>query len=416
MKKSMKLLAILFFVVLMSGCVKYNFKMEVGKDKSVSIEIIDAIDKDYSSYGSYETEATAAETKGFTKEPYEDEEWIGYKLTKKYENIDEISSEEAITVELMDILKSDKEEPKAYFQKKSGLFKTTYIANFTVNTSSDDEDEEEEDSTTTEDEEEDDGADISYTIVLPVKAGANDATTVSEDGKTLTWKLDNGKLNTVKYEFSLINTTMIIVVAAVAVVVVGGVIVIVIKGKKKPNGGGVPNGMPMNNQPGMPGAMPTQPMGDPMMPQNGQSFMNPGPQPNPMDQNPLGAVAPQPTDNMFGGPAPEQNFMPSDGMPSLENQPPIVDNQQPPVTDLGQPAAFPEVNLEAAPEVAPAEVPAVENNMDTVVMPPVEDPMAMPAVEAAPVETPEVAAPEVAPMETPEMVTPAIDPNNNNVQ
>ena len=406
MKKSMKLLAILLFVVLMSGCVKYNFKMEVGKDKSVTIEIIDAIDKEYSSYGSYETEATAAEAKGFSKTAYEDEEWIGYTLTKKYNNINDISSEDPVTVELMDILSSDKEEPKAYFQKKNGLFKTTYIANFTVNIS----DDEADDSSTTEDEDESssDGEDISYTIILPVKADDNNATIVSEDGKTLTWTLSSEKLNTIKYEFSMMNTTMIIIVGAVAAIIVVGVGVVVTKGKKKPNVGG---GMPMNNQPGMP----QQPMMDPMMPQDGQSFM-PGPQPNPMDANPLGAVVqPQPMENnMFGQPAPEQNFMPADGMPSLENQPPIVDNQPAPI-EFGQPAPFPEVNLDAAPEVAPAEVPAfgLENNMDTVVMPPVENPgMEIPAVDNAFV-TPEVAAPEVAPMGVAEMPETIVDPNNN---
>ena len=106
--------------------------------------------------------------------------------------------------------------------------------------------------------------------------------------------------------------------------------------------------------------------------------------------------------------------MPADGMPSLENQPPIVDNQPTPV-EFGQPAPFPEVNLEAAPEVAPAEVPmaGLENNMDTVVMPPVENPgMEIPTVDNAFV-TPEVAAPEVAPMGDPEMPETIIDPNNN---
>ena len=424
MKKSMKLLAILLFVVLMSGCVKYNFKMEVGKDKSVSIEIIDAIEKDYTSYGSYETEAAAAETKGFTKTPYEDDEYVGYTLTKKYSNIDDISTDKPITVELMDILSSDKEEPKAYFQKKGGLFKTTYVASFIVDKSSGEEEEEDTTTTTTPEDETEEESNITYTVVLPVKPNSNDATFVSEDGKTLTWNLYDDRLNKINYEFSMINTTMIIIVAAVAVLVVGGVIFVVAKGKKKPNNGGaMPNGMPMP-APGQQPAMPGQPMADPMIPQDNQGFINQGPQPNPMDANPLGAVVqPQPMENnMFGQPAPEQNFMPADGMPSLENQPPIVAEQPAPV-DFGQPAPFPEVNLEAAPEVAAAEVPAVglENNMDTVVMPPVETPvMETPAVEE-PVVTPEVAAPEAMPVETPEvapmeMPEVAIDPNNNNVQ
>ena len=93
MKKTMKLLSLLAVVVLMSGCVKYDIGMEIGKDKSVNVAIISAIDSTL--MGNEQTvdedEIKALEDKGFTATKYEDDNWNGYTLTKKYKNIDEIS-------------------------------------------------------------------------------------------------------------------------------------------------------------------------------------------------------------------------------------------------------------------------------------------------------------------------------------
>lgn len=418
MKKRMKLLSILLLVVFMSGCVKYNYTMEIGSDKSVMIEIIDAIAVDYESYGSYETEATAAEAKGFTKEDYKTDDWIGYKLTKKYDNIDDISSEEAVTVELSDILNDEKDDIKVYFQKKKSLFKTTYVANFTI-TIEDSSYSDDEEETTEEDTEEDsdDGTDLSYKVILPVKADSSNATSKSEDEKELSWDLTYGDTTEIKYEFSMVNTMMYIVVAAVAAIIVIGVIFVVTSSKKKNKGTGstnmnttVPN-QPMNN--GMPNPSGEQPnnMTPQMMPQEQpQSFINQDMTPNMMgpnlvDQNPLGDVAfEQPmANNTFAQQTPDQAFMPAGGtMPSLENQPPIINQPEMSNPTFDQPAPFPEVNIDAAPEVAPVDVPMAGTTIDndnTVVMPPVvEEPTAQPT------------------MEVPEQPLPTIGENNNNIQ
>ena len=53
-----------------------------------------------------------------------------------------------------------------------------------------------------------------FSVTLPTKAISSNASSVSEDGKTLTWDLKHGELNEVKFEFRLSNTNMIIGVVA----------------------------------------------------------------------------------------------------------------------------------------------------------------------------------------------------------
>ena len=45
--------------------------------------------------------------------------------------------------------------------------------------------------------------DLEYKVTLPEKPISSNATTVSEDGKTLTWKMTYRKKNSVQYEFKL---------------------------------------------------------------------------------------------------------------------------------------------------------------------------------------------------------------------
>ena len=45
--------------------------------------------------------------------------------------------------------------------------------------------------------------DLEYKVTLPEKPISSNATSVSEDGKTLTWKMTYRKKNSVQYEFKL---------------------------------------------------------------------------------------------------------------------------------------------------------------------------------------------------------------------
>ena len=175
--------------------------MEIGKDKKVNLTVISAIKKGTYTEISPSQIADNLENKGFIKEPYKEDSWNGYKLTKEFEHIDKISTDKEITVELSDLLDEEKENIKYYFQKKKTFFKTTYIANFTIDIDAN------EDGTPNEDiNGYKDSVDLKYTVKLPTASTKQNTTNISYDGKTLTWLLEYGKVNKIHYEFSMQNT------------------------------------------------------------------------------------------------------------------------------------------------------------------------------------------------------------------
>ena len=224
MKKYFKLFSVLLVVFLLTGCAKYNVKMNIGKDGKVSLDIISAMESSYKSYGDLEGEKKALEAKGLASKEYKDDTYEGYEYTKTYKSIDKISSKDSVTVVLDDLKDEKKEEPKAWFQVKKGLFSNKYIAKFTFGSSA--EGETMSGSTTS--------MDLKYEVTLPSKAGKNNATEKSKDGKTLTWKLEYGKVNEINYEFTKVNTIGYVIIVVVVLAVVCAVVMVVknSKGKK----------------------------------------------------------------------------------------------------------------------------------------------------------------------------------------
>lgn len=248
--KKFKFLSILAIVLLCSGCMKYSIGMIIGSDKNVNFELIYALDKemwgDMLDQDEIKETDNEMEKDGYTVKPYTEGKWIGSVYTKNMGNLDDISTTDVINVNLSNIFDDENQEPiKYYFQKKADGKKTTYVASFTIDAS---------DSEAEDDEEEMDmssltsSMELTYSVTLPVKADSNNATTVSEDGKTLTWNLEYGKVTDINYQFTLgsnstssnnstnsNNTTLYIILGCAGVVVIGTVAVIVVNNKKKKN-------------------------------------------------------------------------------------------------------------------------------------------------------------------------------------
>lgn len=77
---------------------------------------------------------------------------------------------------------------------------------------------------------------FSYTVNLPEKALTNNATNVSNDGKTLTWSLMQSQMSNIEFSFELKNMTNYYIlyggIAAVVIIVIIIIITIIKKGKK----------------------------------------------------------------------------------------------------------------------------------------------------------------------------------------
>lgn len=280
MKKYLKVVFTFFLVFLMTGCVRYNMEMEVKDDKSVDLKLIYAIDYSFmDQMGNMEMEDETAteeseevpeietnveesepeinleepteegsnegvsaddykylEEKGFKVEEYKEEKdgkkFAGVMLTKNYKSIDDITKDAEKTINVNEILgEKDKFDDSQFYSKKNNVYKASLLFDFS-----------QEGSEGTE------GMDMSsmtnsfelkYIIKLPVKAKTNNATEVSEDGKTLTWNLKYGEKNLVEYSFALSNglfgldssMVMYIGIGLCALIVIA--VVVIILSKKK---------------------------------------------------------------------------------------------------------------------------------------------------------------------------------------
>lgn len=305
MKKMAKLFLVFLLAVSLTGCVKYNVSMEVKDDKSVTLEVIYGMEVSEDMFGNEAEDGTTVgedneddywsdeddswsddedddywsddedeESDEVNAEDYKYLEDLGYKveefeetkdgttvsgvkITKTFDNIDDITASKKVTVNFNDLFSEenkDKIKDVKFFYKDGKNYVADFVFDFLDGASEDERKQSESyDSMMTN---------LSYKIKLPVKAGENNASKVSEDGKELIWNLKYSKLNKVNFSFALGNNLLPIIIAVVAgVAVVGGVVAVVVVSKKKKN----PNGM--NGTPVMPEV---QPMANPQPVENVQ--------------------------------------------------------------------------------------------------------------------------------------------------
>ncbi len=218
MKKGLKVIGLVLAMILIAGCMDAKVKMGINKDKSVDTEMsikMDLVKYMKVVFEMMETPKTESEIREYLKEnkddidtdelfSEEDKKQIedaGYsvdmkmdeqnyiytiEIKKHIDNIDQISTTEEITTNLENVFE---EKETKFFTKTAN---DTYKANIIFDT----EDEDEEMSM----EEMKEYITFNYQVTLPNSAISNNADSVSNDQKTLTWDL-MAKTNAT-YEFS----------------------------------------------------------------------------------------------------------------------------------------------------------------------------------------------------------------------
>lgn len=229
MNKKFKTFIVLCVLTLLStGCVKYNAKMDIKRDKSVNYEIIYAMQSSLSDGQKVMDDEELKDLKdnGFTVKDYNEDGYVGFRISKNIKNIDSISDTKEIDFSLSD--DTSKKDTKMFTVKK-GLFKNTYKAkfNFDMNDSSLSGDDSGMDMSSLMS-----SMDLKYTVNLPYKAKSNNATTVNNSGKQLVWDLTNAK--SVEYEFELYNPIFYIIIC-IGIVLLIAIVIILIKNKKGNN-------------------------------------------------------------------------------------------------------------------------------------------------------------------------------------
>ncbi|MBR6403374.1 MAG: hypothetical protein IKS48_08320 [Eubacterium sp.] len=281
-KKLQMLLLMFLCLVLMSGCMRYSTTIDIKKNGKADITMTLAIMDATGSSSTDDAEEEESEEmknlreKGWECESYNLDGYTGYKCTKKDVDLDRISKE------IQDSESKDADLNADEFKvSKKG---SKYIIDWSIfNEENTDEMAQYKDGFTTY------GGYVNIVINLPYKPSNHNATSVSKDGKSLTWDLlEMDRTQPIHVEFSLINWPLIICLILLIVIIIAVFIVLMNRQKLAlGNIGGQPQG------PGFPQGYPQQPgYGVPQ----GQGYANPQGYGAPQGQgyaNPQGYGVPQ---------------------------------------------------------------------------------------------------------------------------
>jgi len=220
MKKIKYLIIMGLLSIITTGCVKFNVNMDIKSDKSMNFSIIYAFDKTLmQGEGNSLKESDFEELKknGFTVTKYQNGNYEGFTISKKINNIDEVSKENTEVIYNLSGLMSNNESSKEIFKVVKENNKNTYYAKikFNANESNDTVDDELPDEV--DDEYSDDevlttetdfssmmsGLDLSFNVTLPNSAISNNATKAENDNKKLSWTLLTNGDQYIEFAFSI---------------------------------------------------------------------------------------------------------------------------------------------------------------------------------------------------------------------
>ncbi len=235
-------------LLLLNGCVKNNTTMKINKDKSMNLEIFILVKDEIKNKLSSDFNSSDLEKRGFKVTTTSDNNYSGYKITKSFDNIDDLSKNtNNKVVDISNILESDFDFT-ILFNKKTSLFKDTYTANYKYSVSEFKEkyntiEDENQDGNTEEDDYNDtidstEKMELKYNLVLPTKAKSNNANKKTESGKNLEWNLSSTSENKISYSFDIYNYKNIILVGGGVALLIIIIIVVVVIIKKKKNSKG----------------------------------------------------------------------------------------------------------------------------------------------------------------------------------
>ena len=209
MNKQFKLFIVVIVCIFLCSCsVKNETNMSVTRDGKFSYTVLIGIDKqllaglknnqvldENDSINIMEYVSANIKDvylKGFKKENYNDTEYIGNKYTYEYDNIDNISSDKDIVIDLNEDIYEEK-----IFSKKDNIYSANFIYNLT-------------------DKEEYNEVNFinTFSVNLPSGTVSNNADKVTNGGRTLIWKIKNGEKKSIKFSFKLNNDRAYLVIAS----------------------------------------------------------------------------------------------------------------------------------------------------------------------------------------------------------
>ena len=213
--KKIKYLIVGLFLILLTGCSSYDMSMSINKNKSMdlSIYIVSTSSEEISKY--IDSLKEKYESNDFNVEEFTKDNNYGIKISKHYDNIDNNSfAERTDKFDLLYLYNNDydKSIETKIFNVDKGFASNRYAANFFVDLTNID-----IDLSNTK---------VTFTVNLPKGSVSNNASTLSEDGNTLTWNITNKGRTDIEFVFEVgsYDTIYFIVAIFIAIFLVFSII------------------------------------------------------------------------------------------------------------------------------------------------------------------------------------------------
>lgn len=213
--RKIKYLIVALFLILLTGCSSYDMSMSINKNKSMdlSINIVSTSKEEISKYADSLKEKY--EVNDFKVEEFTRDNNYGIRITKHYDNIDNNSfAERTDKFDLLYLYNNDydKSIETKIFNVDKGFTSNRYAANFFVDLTNKD-----IDLSNTK---------VTFVVYLPKGSVSNNASSVSEDGNTLTWNITNNGRTDIEFVFELgsYDTIYFIVAIFIAIFLVFSII------------------------------------------------------------------------------------------------------------------------------------------------------------------------------------------------
>ncbi|MFP4015409.1 MAG: LppM family (lipo)protein [Halanaerobiales bacterium] len=239
---------LVLFSLVTTGCFRVHTNVKLNKDGSGTWNYIVAISEDL--YNMQEMQGNSedpmeeirqeAAAEGFRVEDYNQDSFRGVSLSKDFANVEEISGQNFLAGLNEEDQSIDADQFEDVFQPnikvEEGFFYTSYIVATEADLSMPEGTMGEGDDFSQEMDQFSQMflsmMDIQFTIDLPAPAGAHNATTVSNNGKSLSWQLKMNENNEISVEMKVLNTTNIIIIAAIGLILLA-IVFIIINNKKR---------------------------------------------------------------------------------------------------------------------------------------------------------------------------------------
>lgn len=213
--RKIKYLIVGLFLILLTGCSSYDMSMSINRNKSMdlSINIVSTSSEEINKY--IDTLKEKYESNDFKVEEFTKDNNYGIRISKHYDNIDNNSfAERTDKFDLLYLYNNDydKSIETKIFNVDKGFVSNRYAANFFVDLTNKD-----TDLSNTK---------VTFTVNLPKGSVSNNASSVSEDGNTLTWNITNKGRTDIEFVFEVgsYDTIYFIVAICIAIFLVFSII------------------------------------------------------------------------------------------------------------------------------------------------------------------------------------------------